>query len=112
MARLLVRLSALGLTLAYAGLSLAMLALFAMPLLYAWRSNIEQGRTELLKAESQRLVDVFHAKGITGLVEAVDDQVGTQLVGNKIMMLADASRSRLSGNLATWPAGVPSEAGM
>src|SRR5258706_7202618 len=112
MARLLAGLAAPGLTLAYAALSLAMLALFATPLLYAWRSSIEQGRGELLKAESQRLLDVFGAKGIAGLVTAADDQVGTNLVGNKIMLLTDVSPARLSGNLPEWPAGIPSEPGL
>src|SRR5258706_1762193 len=112
MARLLAGLAAPGLTLAYAALSLAMLALFATPLLYAWRSSIEQGRGELLKAESQRLLDVFGAKGIAGLVTAVDDQVGTNLVGNKIMFLTDVSLGRVSRNFPEWPAGVSSEPGL
>ena len=111
-ARFLAQLSAPGLALIYAALSLAMLAMFATPLFYAWRSSIEQGRAQLLTAESQRLIEVFRGKGISGLVTAIDDQVGTQMVGNKIMLLADASLSRLSGNLAVWPAGVPAKPGI
>jgi signal transduction histidine kinase len=100
-------LSAPGLALGFAALSLAVLALFATPLLYVWRSNIEQGRTELIKEESLRLIEVFRGKGIAGLVTAVDDQAGTQLVSNKIILLADASLAKLSGNLPGWPAAVP-----
>jgi signal transduction histidine kinase len=104
--------SAASLALGYAALSLAVLALFATPLWYAWRSNIGEGRAEVLREDSQRLSEVFRNKGVAGLVTAIDDQVGTQLIGNKFILLTDGAHSRLSGNLPAWPAGVPQRPGL
>src|SRR5258706_2022080 len=97
--------------LGYVALSLFVLALFAMPLWYGWQSNVEQGRAEILKEESQRLSEIFRDKGIAGVVTAIDDQVGTRHVGNRLLLLADSKLSRLSGNLSEWPRGVPPEPG-
>lgn len=106
------RFSALNLALGYSALGLTVLALFAMPLWYAWRSNIEGGRDEILREDTQRLFEVFRDKGMTGLITAIDDQVGTKLVGNKIILLTDATPRRVSGNLPGWPAGIPPEPGV
>jgi signal transduction histidine kinase len=111
MARLL-RVSAVNLAFAYVAVSIAVLALFATPLWYDWRDTIEEGRTELMQADARRLADVFAAQGAQGLAAAIDAQVGTRLVGeNRIFLFADASLSRLAGNLPAWPPEVPESPG-
>lgn len=111
MARLL-RFSAVNLALGYVALSIAVLALFATPLWYAWRKTIEEGRTALMQEEAQRLADVFQAQGAQGLAAAIDAQVGSRLGGgNRIILFADASLSRLAGNLPAWPPGLPESTG-
>ena len=86
------------LALGYAALSFALLAMFAMPLWYAWKLNVAQGRSQILIEEIQRFTEVFSAKGIAGVATAIDDQVGTQRVGNRVVLLADPSRARVAGN--------------
>ena len=39
------------------------LVLFAAPLWYAWQVTIQDGRAEILRADAQRLADVFHREG-------------------------------------------------
>jgi hypothetical protein len=65
------------LALAYIALSLFVLALFAIPLWYAWRVNIGTFRAYVQGEDIQRLVDIFDREGakvrplieITGLPE-------------------------------------------
>jgi hypothetical protein len=61
------RSSALTLAVGYVSLGFAALALFATPLWYAWRVTIQDGRTEILQADAQRLTDVFRREGAAGL---------------------------------------------
>ena len=49
-------------------LGLIALALFAAPLWYAWRVTVQDGRSEILQADAQRLTEVFHREGAAGLV--------------------------------------------
>ena len=46
-------------------MSVAVLALFATPLWYVWRSTIEQGRAELLQDDARRLADIFDKQDAT-----------------------------------------------
>src|SRR5207247_1706621 len=57
------RSSAFRLALGYISVSIAVLALFAAPLWYAWRENVEQVRTELLREDVQSLTDIFQNQG-------------------------------------------------
>ena len=52
-----------------------------------------------------------HAGRAQGLAAAIEAQVGRRLVGEKIILFADASLSRLAGNLPSWPPGVPESPG-
>src|SRR5580704_19670555 len=53
----LMRSSALSLALGYVALGIASLVLFAAPLWYAWQVTIQDGRSEILHADAQRLTD-------------------------------------------------------
>jgi signal transduction histidine kinase len=110
MARLL-RVSAVNLALGYVFLSICVLTLFATPLWYAWRESIEEGRAALIEDDARRLADVFQTQGAQGLAAAIDAQVGRRLAGGQIILFADASLSRLAGNLPSWPPGVPESPG-
>ncbi len=105
------RSSALSLALSYVGLGLAALVLFAAPLWYAWQVTIQEGRTEILQADAQRLTDVYRRDGADGLKNFIDARVRMQIAGERILLLTDASMHPLAGNLHAWPASVPAVPG-
>ncbi len=100
------------LTFGYIAFGIVALVLFAAPLWYAWQVTMEDGRSEILHADTQRLTDVFHREGAPGLKSFIDARVGMQLPAERILMLADASLHRVAGNLPEWPATVPGQPGL
>jgi formate hydrogenlyase transcriptional activator len=104
------RFSPSRLALGYIALGVFALALFAIPLWYAWRVNISTFRAYVQGEDMQRLVEVFDRGGAQALVSAMESQVRS-LPADQIMVLADASKVRLAGNLPTWPAEVPDAPG-
>jgi PAS domain S-box-containing protein len=104
------RFSPSRLALAYVALSVLVLALFAIPLWYGWRVNISTFRAYVQGEDLQRLVEVFHSGGAKALVAAMESQ-SRSLPGDQIMVLADASKVRLAGNLPAWPGEVPDAPG-
>ena len=98
------------LALAYVALSVLALALFAIPLWYAWRVNLSTFRAYVQGADLERLVDVFHSAGAKGLAAAIDSR-GRSLPSDEIMIFADPAKLRLAGNLPAWPAEVPDAPG-
>ena len=107
----LLRSSALTLAVSYIGLGLAALVLFAAPLWYAWRVTIQEGRTEIMQADAQRLTDVFRSEGAPGLITYINARVGMQIAGDRLLLLTDSSLKPLAGNLAKWPQSVPAQPG-
>ena len=105
------RSSALTLAVGYISLGLAALALFAAPLWYAWRVTIQEGRNEILQSDALRLTEVFRREGAPGLISYINTRVGMQIAGERQLLLADAALKPLAGNVAAWPASVPSRAG-
>src|SRR5271156_1074247 len=105
------RSSALSLALSYVGLGVAALVLFAAPVWYAWQVTIQEGRTEILQADAQRLTDVYRRDGADGLKNFIDARVRMQIAGERILLLTDASMHPLAGNLQAWPSSVPAVPG-
>src|SRR5271169_1051954 len=105
------RSSALSLALSYVALGLAALILFAAPLWYAWQVTIQEGRSEILQADAQRLTDVYRRDGAEGLKNFIDARVRMQIAGERILLLTDASMHPLAGNLQSWPSSVPAAPG-
>src|ERR1700761_8768757 len=99
----LLRSSAFTLAFSYVAFGLVALVLFAAPLWYAWQVTIQEGRAEYLHADSQRMAEVFHREGPTGLATFIDTRVNLQIPGERVLLLADPSSRRLAGNLASWP---------
>src|ERR1700733_7848528 len=97
--------SAFTLAFGYVALGIAALILFAAPLWYAWQVTIEDGRIELLQADTQRLAEVFRRDGPVGLRTFIDTRVGLQIAGERILLLTDSSLRRLAGNVPAWPRG-------
>ena len=104
------RFSPSRLAFAYVVLSVLVLALFAIPLWYAWNVNISTFKVYVLGTEVQRMVDTFESEGATGLAAAINSQVAG-LPDDEVMILADASKAKLAGNLPTWPIEVPGSPG-
>src|ERR1700692_1675686 len=105
------RSSALTLAVGYISLGLAALALFAAPLWYAWHVTIQEGPNKILQSDALRLTEAFRREGAPGLVSYINTRVGMQIAGERQLLLADAALNPLAGNLAAWPANVPSKAG-
>jgi len=101
------RSSALSLALSYVALGIIALVLFAAPLWYAWQVTIQDGRTEILQVDAQRLAEVFRRDGAQGVRSFIDARVRMQIAGERILLLTDASMRPLSGNLPAWPSNVP-----
>jgi PAS domain S-box-containing protein len=104
------RFSPSRLAFAYILLSVLVLALFAIPLWYAWNVNISTFKVYVLGTEVQRMVDTFESEGATGLAAAINSRVAS-LSDDEVMMLADASKAKLAGNLPAWPIEVPGAPG-
>src|SRR2546423_2670491 len=107
----LLRSSAFTLAFSYVAFGIAALVLFAAPLWYAWQVTIQESRTEILRADIQRLSEVFRREGTRGLSAFIDNRVGMQIPGERILLLTDPDLQRLAGNLPQWPAGIPAAPG-
>src|SRR5262249_17904137 len=94
----------------YIALSVFVLALFGIPLWYAWHANLSTFKEYVHGEDMQRLVELFDREGVKGLATAMEAQV-SRLPGDEIIVFADASKLRLAGNLPAWPAEVPDEPG-
>jgi len=105
------RSSALSLAIGYVALGLTALVLFAAPLWYAWQVTIQEGRTEYLQVDAQRLTEVYRRDGADALKSFIDTRVGMQIAGERILLLTDASLHPLAGNLPAWPGTVPAAPG-
>jgi signal transduction histidine kinase len=97
------RSSALSLALGYVALGIVSLVLFAAPLWYAWQVTIQDGRSEILQADAQRLTDVYRRDGADALKRFIDARVHMQIAGDRILLLTDSSLQPLAGNLSIWP---------
>src|SRR6202034_608439 len=107
-----IRSTTFALSFGYIAFGVVALVLFAAPLWYAWQVTMEDGRSDILHADTQRLTDVFHREGAPGLKSFIDARVGMQLPAERILMLADASLHRVAGYLPEWPATVPAQPGL
>jgi signal transduction histidine kinase len=102
-----IRSTAVSLALGYSALGFIALVLFAAPLWYAWQGTIREGRAEVLLADGQRLTDIYRRDGVDALKSYVDARVGMQIAGERILLLTDAARRPMAGNLAAWPSTLP-----
>jgi len=97
----------------YAAISLLVLGMFAGPLWWAWNTNIEQVRTELLISDSRRLCNLFGRNGPFALAAAIDSQVvGTNDGVRKIMLFTAPNGVKLAGNLPRWPENLAHQDGI
>jgi len=106
-----IRSSAVSLALGYVALGITALVLFAAPLWYAWQVTIQDGRSEILQADAQRLADVYRRDGGDALKNFIDARVHMQIAGDRILLLTDSSLRPLSGNLSVWPSNLPATPG-
>lgn len=107
-----IRSTTFALSFGYIAFGIVALVLFAAPLWYAWQVTVEDGRSEILHADAQRLTEVFNHEGVAGLKAFIDTRVGMQLPAERILMLADSSLHRIAGNLPQWPRTVPGPPGL
>src|SRR6185295_7908235 len=98
-----IRFSAFRLAIAYIALSMGVLGLFAIPLWYMWNQNIEDVRAELLTEDAQTMSDILNEQGIETLAGVIKARVAKQRTGNLVILLSDASSTRIAGNLSASP---------
>lgn len=106
-----IRSSALNLALGYVLFGVVALVMLAAPVWYAWQVTIQEGRAEILQEDAQRQAELFRQSGLDGLKHFIDERVGLQIAGERILLLADAKGHVLAGNLAQWPRGAPDKPG-
>ena len=109
--RKVIRSSAVNLAIGYVMFGLVALVTFAAPLWYAWQVTIQEGRAEILQEDAERQVEVFNRQGIDGLVHFINERVGLQIAGERILLLADGQGRVLAGNLPQLPPGIPAAEG-
>jgi signal transduction histidine kinase len=107
----LLRSSAATLAIGYVAFGVMALVLFAAPLWYAWQKTVEAGRAEILRADAQRLTEVFNRSGPSGLKAFVDERVSLQIAGERLLLVTDSQLRPIAGNLHAWPQGVPPKSG-
>jgi len=100
------RFSPSRLALSYVALSVVVLALFAIPLWYAWSVNLTTFKEYVHADDVDRMVELFQREGASGLTKAIESQAASY-PPDQVVVLADASKSRVAGNLPAWPATVP-----
>ena len=113
MVRRFFRVNVLMVTMSYMAVNFFALLLLAAPLLYAWHEMIEKRSTEMLQEDLRRLSRVYENHGIQSLSGLVDIMAEEQTAGNEVfILLTDANRRRLAGNLKAWPDDLPPEPGI
>src|ERR1700745_1945481 len=108
--RKLFRFSPSRFALVYIALGVLALGLFALPLWYGWRANIVTFRAYVHGAESEKFLEIFRREGPEQLAALIEAHVRTA-ARDELVVLADAAKRRLAGNLAAWPPNIPDEAG-
>ncbi|MFL6676534.1 MAG: sensor histidine kinase [Massilia sp.] len=100
--------SALNVALSFVAVSMVTLALFALPLWYAWDNTIEQGRVTILQADARRMTRLIAAHGVDVLTTAIETQVGDTFERGEsiVILLADPNLRKRAGNLPAWPSGA------
>ncbi len=106
------RSSAFRLAMGYVAVSVAVLGLFAGPLWYAWRRNVEQIRTELLREDMQSLKDIFEDQGPVVLSAVINARAGGRNLASALILFTDSRHKRLAGNLTAWPPGMTASPGV
>ena len=106
------RLSPSRLAAGWFALCVVVFALFAIPLWYTWRANYATQKTYVDASDLKALLDTFDREGAPGLAKAIDARLLRSPSEDEVVFLADASRSRVAGNLETWPSGIPEQAGL
>lgn len=95
----------------YVLFGIAALVLFALPLGYAWTQTMDDTRVAVLTEDAQRMTAMYDHGGVKGLTAFIDERVGLQIPGERLLLLADPQRHPLAGNISAWPEGVPALAG-
>jgi signal transduction histidine kinase len=110
MARIL-RPSAFFLASGYVVLGIVTLILFAAPIFYAWHVTIDEVLTKLLLKDTQHLLETYKQKGPKNLVQLINTRINLEIAGERVLLLADATKHPLAGNLNVWPSMIPDKAG-
>jgi len=88
-----------GLALSYVALSVLVLALFAVPLWYAWSVNLATFREYVHAEDVRRLTEVLGRQGASELAAQVDS-LAASYPRDQVILLADSARSKLAGSSA------------
>ena len=70
---------------------------------------VERQREQTVRAEFEGLAGELRARGLTGLIQAIQSRLSPGRVGDGIYLLIDGLGQPLAGNLTGWPARVERE---
>jgi len=104
------RFSPSRLALVYIGLGVLALALFAVPLWYAWRTNLATFREYVGGEQTQKFSETFDRQGTEGLTAVIAARLKS-LPRDEIIVFANPAKRRLAGNLNEWPPQIPETPG-
>jgi len=104
------RFSPSRLALVYIGLGVLALAMFAVPLWYAWRTNLATFREYVGGEQTQKFSETFDRQGTEGLTAVIAARQ-KNLPRDEIIVFANPAKRRLAGNLNEWPPQIPETPG-
>jgi signal transduction histidine kinase len=70
-------------------------------------AKIDLQADQATKADAAALIQDYTAQGIAGLIDAVEDRVAPDRVGDGLYLLEDEDAAPLAGNIHAWPSGEP-----
>ncbi len=69
--------------------------------------KIDLQADQATKADAAALIQEYTAQGIAGLIDAVEDRVAADRVGDGLYLLQDEDGAPLAGNIHAWPTAEP-----
>lgn len=74
-------------------------------------ATIDRETDQATKADAAALVQEYSAQGLAGLIDAVEDRVAPDRVGDGLYLLVDEDGAALAANIHSWPTAEPDSRG-
>ena len=107
-----IRPSAFFLSSGYVVFGIATLILFATPIWYAWRISIDDFRNRLLIEETEHFTSIYNQSGSEGLTAFIKARIEMKIPGENVLILTDANKHPLVGNIPAWPTNISNKTGV
>jgi signal transduction histidine kinase len=74
-------------------------------------ATIDRETDQATKADAAALIQEYSAQGLAGLIDAVEDRVAPDRVGDGLYLLVDEDGAALAANIHSWPTAEPDARG-